>query len=199
MKLQGERVTIRSMRRADLEAMARWRPFADPLYQPYDFPRRSRAEHRRWFEWRNQDPSRRLYTIEDEAWEVIGSLTLREIDGHASARLGVTLGADFVSKGYGTEALSLFLEYYFATLAFQQIVLDVSATNLRAVRCYQAVGFRQVGHHFRPASHPSYRLVREDPRYCHLRGFFERQGLEYRVLFYDMVLTREDWQATKRS
>jgi diamine N-acetyltransferase len=194
MRLRGRRVTIRPMRRTDLDAMAAWRPLADPLYQPFDFPKRSRSEQLSWFDWRSHDPNRRLYTIEDEQQSVIGSLTLREIDGRRSARLGITIGADFVSQGYGTEALGLFLDYFFTELGFAQMILDVAATNLRALRCYRTLGFREIGQHYRNTSHPSYRILRNDPRYQHLRRFFRRQGTLYQVLFYDMALTREEWQ-----
>jgi RimJ/RimL family protein N-acetyltransferase len=193
MNLHGARVTIRTMTRSDLDAMIQWRPFADPLYQPFDLPRWDKGEHVRWFEWRSRDTSRRLYAVEDEKHRVIGSLTLREIDGRRSARLGITIGADFVSQGYGTETLRLFLEYYFKTLGFAQIVLDVAATNLRAVRTYSSLGFRQVGEHYRAADHPSYQLLRQEPRYRHLRPFFRRLGTQHQVLFYDMALTREEW------
>jgi RimJ/RimL family protein N-acetyltransferase len=186
------------MKQADLEAMAEWRPFADPLYQPFDFPRRSKTEHRRWFIWRSQDPTRRLYTIEDEQRRVIGSLTLREIEGQRSARLGITLGADFVSQGYGSEALRLFLGHFFEMMGFERMVLDVAATNLRALHAYQSLGFRRVGHHYRLADHSSYRILQRDPRYRHLRGFFRRQTTMTQVLFYDMVLTRENWHELSR-
>lgn len=198
MRLQGLRVTIRPMKRGDLDAMMQWRPLADPLYQAFDFPRRSATEHIQWFDWRCRDTSRRLYTVEDEKRRVIGSLTLREIDGRRSARLGITLGADFVSKGYGSEALGLFLDHYFGTMGFAQIVLDVAATNLRAVHAYKSLGFRQVGQHYRSADHPSFRILRQDPIYRHLWRFFRRQGTVHQVLFYDMALTREEWQALSR-
>jgi len=195
MRLRGPRVTIRPMQQADLDAMVQWRPFADPLYLPFDFPRQSRSEHNHWFEWRSQDPSRRLYTIEDEKQQIIGSLTLREINGRQSARLGITIGADFVSHGYGTESLGLFLGHFFGEMGFTEMVLDVAATNLRAVRCYRALGFHQVGEHYRPATDPSYRILQRQSRYRHLRRFFRQQGATSQVLFYDMTLTREDWRA----
>jgi len=198
MKLRGERVTIRPMVRRDVEAMMTWRPTVDPLYEPYDLPGRDRADHLRWFQWRSHDPSRRLFVVEDEQGRVIGSLTLREIDGQQSARLGITLGADYVSQGYGSEALHLFIDYYFEVLGFARLVLDVCATNLRAVRTYQSLGFRQVGEHYRPAAHNSYSTVRREDRYRHLRHFFRRLGTVYQVLFYDMAMTREDWQALRR-
>jgi len=195
MRLRGPRVTIRPMKQADLDAMVQWRPFADPLYLPFDFPRQSRSEYTHWFEWRSQDLSRRLYTIEDENQQVIGSLTLREIYGRQSARLGITIGADFVSHGYGTEALELFLDHFFGEMGFAEMVLDVAATNLRAVRCYRALGFRQVGEHYRPASDPSYRILQRQPHYRHLWHFFRQQGAISQVLFYDMALSRDDWWA----
>jgi diamine N-acetyltransferase len=198
MKLRGARITIRPMKRSDIDAMGQWRPVIDPLYQPYDFPHRSRTEHVRWYEWRSKDPTRRLYTIENEGAQVIGSLTLREIDGRSSARLGITLGADFVSQGYGSEALQLFLDYYFDTLGFSQMVLDVSATNLRAVHIYQSLGFQLVDHHYRPIDHPSYRTIEEDPRYRHLHSYFRHQSGYTQVLFYDMLLTREKWHENSR-
>ena len=195
MRLQGPRVTIRPMERTDVVAMMRWRRFADPMYQPFDFPRQSQAEHLRWFEWRSKDPSRRLCTIEDEFHRVIGSLTLREINGRKSARLGITIGADFVSQGYGTEALELFFDHYFDEMGFQRMILDVAATNLRAVRCYRALGFRQSGYHYRSATESSYRILQEEPQYRHLRRFFRRQGMVTQVMFYDMVLGCDEWRA----
>lgn len=178
--------------------MAEWRPLADPLYQPFDFPHRSKTEHERWFNYRSRDPSRRLYTIENEEGQVIGSLTLREIVGRESARLGITLGADFVSQGYGTEALKLFMAYYFETMGFAKMVLDVAATNLRAVRTYLALGFRQTGQHYRPTDHESYHIIRKEPIYRHLYPYFRRQGPMIQVLFYDMTLTRGEWQTMAR-
>jgi RimJ/RimL family protein N-acetyltransferase len=136
--------------------------------------------------------------IEDEQRRVVGSLTLREIDGRRSARLGITIGADFVSQGYGTEALRTFLDHYFGKMDFAEIVLDVAATNLRALRTYRALGFRHTGQHYRPASHPSYRVLQQEDRYRHLRHLFRRQGTSTQVLFYDMALTREEWRTRSR-
>lgn len=199
MRLLGQRITIRTMKPEDLDAMIEWRPFADPLYRPFDFPRQSRADHRRWFEWRRRDPSRRLYTIVNEDRQVIGSLTLRDVDRQRSARLGITIGADFVSQGYGTEAMYLFLDHYFGEMGFATMVLDVAATNLRAVRTYRAIGFRETGHHYRPAGHPSYRILQAESRYRHLRPFFQRTGTATQVLFYDMSMTREEWRAISQN
>ena len=185
------------MKRADIEAMAEWRPIADPLYQPFDLPQQSVTDHVRWFTWRSNDPSRRLYAVENEQQQVIGSLTLREIDGRRSARLGITLGADFVSHGYGTEALRLFIDYYFGVMGFERMVLDVSGTNLRAIRCYLSLGFREVGHHYRYADHDSYYQIAHEPRYRHLRQALRHEGGNLEVMFLDMALEKEEWLKLK--
>jgi RimJ/RimL family protein N-acetyltransferase len=182
------------MRREDVDAMMRWRPVVDPAYQPFDFPQRSRSEHLAWFNDRVNDATRRLYVIEGQASQVIGSLTLREIDGSHSARLGITLGADFLSQGLGTEALRMFLHHFFGTLGFSRMDLDVATTNLRALRCYQSLGFREVGRHWEAAVHPSYRILAQEVRYQHLRCCFRRTGMSLEVQFLDMALTKPDWK-----
>jgi len=174
--------------------MLRWRPVVDPVYQPFDFPQRSRSEHHTWFTDRVNDPTRRLFAIEGQAGQLIGSLTLREISGRHSARLGITLGADFLSQGLGTEALRVFLQHFFGTMSFSRMDLDVAATNLRALRCYQSLGFREVGRHWEAAVHPSYRILAQEPRYQHLRRCLRRAGVSLEVQFLDMALTEQDWQ-----
>ncbi|MGD8737858.1 MAG: GNAT family N-acetyltransferase, partial [Anaerolineae bacterium] len=118
VQLEGPRVIIRPMRREDVDAMMQWRPFADPLYQPFDFAHQGRRQQLQWYEWRSRDRRRLLFTIEDAQRTVVGSLTLREIQGRQTARLGITIGSDFVSQGYGTEALQIFLDYYFDEMGF---------------------------------------------------------------------------------
>jgi ribosomal protein S18 acetylase RimI-like enzyme len=82
-------------------------------------------------------------------------------------------------------------------MGFARLVLDVASTNLRAVRTYRTLGFRSIDEHYRSAGHPSYRVLREDPRYRHLHQYFRRLGTVHQVLFYDMALTREEWWAIR--
>jgi RimJ/RimL family protein N-acetyltransferase len=194
MRLCGRRVIIREMRQEDVDAMMRWRPSADPIYQPFDFPKRSQAEHYAWFTDRARDPARRLCTIEGPSGQVIGSLTLREMNNGQSARLGITLGADFLSQGLGTEALRLFLDHYFGSMGFSRLNLDVATTNLRAIRCYRRLGFKETGRHWEAAIHPSYRVLALGAQYQHFRSCFKRQGTAIEVQFIDMALTNSDWQ-----
>ncbi len=53
--------------------------------------------------------------------------------------------ADDLGKGLGTEMVSQFVSAVFEDPAVTQIQVDPKPTNLRAVRCYEKVGFRKVG------------------------------------------------------
>jgi RimJ/RimL family protein N-acetyltransferase len=193
--LQGPRVTIRPLTRADLDAMAAWRPFDDPLHADANWAQRRLRELDRWYAHRSADPRRLLYTVTDEGKRVIGSITLREIDGRRSARLGITLGADYVNQGYGSEALTLFLNYYFGELGFEKMVLDVTAHNRRAIRVYEKLGFKRVGQREQSVGRGKALALLKEPRYADVRRFFRRDRLgRYWALCYDMELTREDWK-----
>ena len=48
-----------------------------------------------------------------DACNLLGNLaliSLREIEGNRSARLGIGFGPDYVGQGYGTEALEIFVQ-----------------------------------------------------------------------------------------
>jgi len=62
------------------------------------------------------------------------------------AEVGIFIGdKEFWSRGYGTEALSLLLDFGFNVKNFHNILLRVKAFNARAVRAYEKVGFRKIG------------------------------------------------------
>jgi RimJ/RimL family protein N-acetyltransferase len=192
--MKSARITIEPLTRAHLEQMAAWRPFDDPLYSESNWMSGSSRKLDRWYIQYSQDPRRRMYAIVDKSQGVIGCLTLREIDGLRSARLGITLGADFVNQGYGTQALVLFLDYYFEELGFAKMVLDVAAYNRRAIQVYKKLGFETVGKLKRPAGSRRDLVFLKQPLYADVRQFFSRDWLgRRRLLCYEMELPREKW------
>jgi len=101
----GDRITIRPLTRDDLRVMSKWPRFQDPLYRLFDWPKRSEASDDLWFHQLMRDKTRVYYAVVNEVHELIGRISLREIDGQKSARLGIGFGPDYVDQGYGTEAL----------------------------------------------------------------------------------------------
>ena len=78
---------------------------------------------------------------------MIGSVSLEKIDWKdRNATLGIMIGEEeYRSKGYGTEAIRLILEYGFKYLNLQNIKLDLMEFNERALKCYQKCGFKEYG------------------------------------------------------
>jgi RimJ/RimL family protein N-acetyltransferase len=65
---------------------------------------------------------------------------------HGDTFFGMGIGDDaFWGKGYGTEALRLFLAYCFRVMNLRRVSLDVFSYNPRAMRCYEKCGFRVEG------------------------------------------------------
>ena len=199
MLLKGSRVTVRRLARADLAQMVVLRPFEDPLYADANWMHRSQEDLERWHAHYSQDPKRLLCAVLDECDRFIGTITLRHIDGRQSARLGITLGSDFVGHGYGSEALALFLDYYFDVLGFAKIVLDVAGYNQRAVHVYQKLGFSIVEQREQSLGWGKKWAFLDAPRYAETRRFFRRDWLGRRwLLCYEMVLKRGTWRKHRR-
>lgn len=85
--------------------------------------------------------------VELETDKLLGSVGIENIDHiNRSGTLGIFIGdKDYRSKGYGTEAIRLVLEYGFKYLNLKNINLDVLACNERAIKCYEKCGFKEYG------------------------------------------------------
>jgi len=195
VRLKGPRVTIRPLRKRDLDVMSGWDDFEDPLYRLFDWPRRSSVENGLWYADLVRDRRRVYYAVDDERQQVIGRISLREIHGRESSRLGIGFGEQYVSQGYGSEALELFLDYYFQRLGFQRMVLDVAAINVRALKLYERCGFERTGSSYEPLPWNADTLFLKEESYRHLHKFVRHDRWRDVVLTYDMALDRQDWLA----
>ena len=197
MHLTGKKVIIRPMIKEDVEKMQTWRPFTDPLDSLWNVSQHS-SENYVWFQAQANDPSRQWYAVEDLSGRLVGRLSLRQISGRKSARLGITLGAEYVGHGYGTDAIHTFLAYYFRELGFEALYLDVAAPNKRAIRCYEKCGFKHVGSRYRGVGSDERLAFLKDDRYRDVRRFFNKEGGRNLVLFYDMKIEKEGWLREER-
>jgi diamine N-acetyltransferase len=186
----GPRVRIRAFTRADVDGWQSWPDYSDPLLVGTS-PRRMAPDQRgRWFD----DVLHRQHqiAIDDEYGDMIGRLFLRHVrKDERSAVLGIDLHPARLSRGYGTEALGTFLRYFFEDMAFDRMLLSVAAHNTRARRCYESLGFTDIGSHWDAHAGPD---VSRDPAYADIRNLFRRGALGLESLFYDMRLDRADWQ-----
>jgi RimJ/RimL family protein N-acetyltransferase len=82
-----------------------------------------------------------------ETNELIGNCGFLDIDFvNQTAEIGIFIGnKNFWNKGYGTEALSLLIDYGFKALNFHNIMLKVYEFNKGAIKSYEKIGFKQIG------------------------------------------------------
>lgn len=151
--LRGERITLRGVRRDDLVRLWEFNNDADvevagggdpPMPQSLE---RLEAEFDENAKRGGRDGT--WFAIEADG-KVIGQCGLygfNDFRGVAHrCELGITIGdREYWGRGYGREALTLLIDYAFTHWNVQRVGLQVTATNERAIRSYQGVGFIHEG------------------------------------------------------
>jgi aminoglycoside 6'-N-acetyltransferase len=65
--------------------------------------------------------------------------------GYFSAGIDISLLADTIGRGVGTEALRLLSAWLIDERGHHRLTIDPAADNARAIRAYEKVGFRPIG------------------------------------------------------
>lgn len=150
--LKGNRVLLRPVRRSDLSDLVRW--FNDPEVTQYlgaYLPMTEMAEEK----WIEELATTRasshvvlmIEVIEGGTNKAIGDIGLANIHPKDhSATFGIAIGEkDYWSKGYGTEAARLIVNYGFEQLNLHRINSGVISFNERSIRLHMKVGFKKEG------------------------------------------------------
>ena len=79
--------------------------------------------------------------------KLLGNISLVNINKtNRTAELGIFIGnEDYLSKGYGSEAIMLILDYGFNYLNLFNIMLKALSFNKRALKAYEKCGFKTFG------------------------------------------------------
>jgi RimJ/RimL family protein N-acetyltransferase len=143
--LRGERVTLRPIEREDIARLYELRQNVDLHLLANDrWHPRSLARMERDFEKRlDEDESHMNWFAVEAEGALLGTAGLHTLNRWVgTAALGITLyDRERLGRGYGREAVGLLLDWAFRIQNWRRIWLDVLATNERAVRSYQALGF----------------------------------------------------------
>lgn len=135
MTLTGDRVVLRPLGDADLEAIRRIRASAEVVrwwgHPDDDFPA--------------DDGDVRFAIVVDG--EVAGMLQYyEEPDPEARhADVDVFLDAAYHGKGYGTDAMRTVVRHLVEDRGHHRVTLSTDPRNVGAVRCYEKTGFHAVG------------------------------------------------------
>jgi RimJ/RimL family protein N-acetyltransferase len=144
--LAGRLVRLRPGERADIPLFVRWLSDARTtrhlaLRSPIGL-----AMEERWFETmldRHGKDSWFFVICRRADGRQVGSIDLHEVDHiNGGAGLGVAIGdPGDTSQGYGSEAISLLLDFAFGELRLRRVWLDVYDDNAGARRLYERLGF----------------------------------------------------------
>jgi RimJ/RimL family protein N-acetyltransferase len=107
----------------------------------------------------------------------VGTTWLKGVDyWHGSAELAIYMDRDHIGAGFGTDAQRIVLRFAFVSLGLKRVWLTAYASNTRAIRSYEKLGFTHEG------------VMRQS-----WRG---PRGLEDSVL---MAVLADEWQDTAAS
>ena len=149
--LRGDRVILRGPRESDVDDRLRYPidPEEEDAYgsswrREWDGRRYHTREH---LTARREPPDPNVYTwaVEHDG-QCIGSAGFRiDPDQHcATYTVGLFVGR-LRGQGLGQQVTRLAMSWAFGELGVHRIQLEVLASNIRAVNCYLACGFRQEG------------------------------------------------------
>lgn len=147
--LRGEKVTLRPIEREDLKRMHELAThnveqvlLARGAWEPW-----SLAAMEKEFDKHLEEQDKSEFVIEADG-TIIGNIGLHPWKNRraGSASFGVTIfDSEYLGKGYGRDAVNTLLDWAFRIQNFQRVGLTCLATNERAIRCYEAVGFVHEG------------------------------------------------------
>ncbi len=146
--IEGDRLSLRPITEDDLALLASWdKDETLKLLVGEKFSGLNAfRDTQDWYQYLQHSSSDQLYGIVVDN-TLIGDIELRDINWRkGSAEVRIRIGErKYWSNGYGTDALSLLIEYCFSQLSFEYLYLRVYAGNKRAIKSYKKVGFQVEG------------------------------------------------------
>lgn len=148
-KLVGSKCYLSPLTPEDAERSAQWDndlevalPLGDEAWTPT-----TAEETREGLEDAGRHHAHLFGIVDKTSDELIGRCVLFQIDAvNRSAMMGIVIGEKgYWGKGYGRDAIRLLLDYAFNLLNLNSVMLRTFSFNERALRCYRAVGFREIG------------------------------------------------------
>lgn len=147
--LHGKKISIRPLEEDDIEGICNW--YNDQefnLWASGAWPLNTlKNKEEITQKFLDQSDGEHRYAILNEDFEIIGSLGFRNHNIPArSAVVYINIGLkNYWGKGYGTEALTVFVNFLFSQWNFHRLSLDTWDGNTRAIRTYEKVGFKIEG------------------------------------------------------
>lgn len=139
-----DNLTLRRCQREDLDRLAEWPPYPFP-YERFtlSYAQMTPDERERHFHRRDDDPSRTELVVDRNSERAVAWLALVDVDWdeHVVGNMGFRVKPSHTDRGLGTRIMNAVARWC-QSHGLGTLRLDVAASNLRAVRCYEKAGFR---------------------------------------------------------
>lgn len=196
MEIKGKRVIIRDLKLEHIYCMRDWGLHENPLIEDYNFPPMNDLEIKIWYRKKTNKRLNRYYGILNEENKLIGYMGIKNIRRiRRESTLGIVFDPNYVDKGYGTETLKLFLEYYFNEMKMKKMILEVAKFNKRAYRVYEKMGFKEAGYYLDEFFDSNLDLL--SPYYNKEKSSFVIKDKKIYNYIYRMVLSRQKFMELK--
>ncbi len=192
--IEGDKVRIRELMREDVNKMQNWGKHEDPLFLNYNFPKLTTTQADEWYQIKTLKLRKKCFAIENKDEIMVGYISIRDIKWFKrESELGIVLDPNHINKGYGTEAIHLFLQYYFEKLKMAAIKLRTAKYNKRAFKCYLNCGFNLVKESI-DEFEDQYCEIFYNPLYSNLYKYFKEIDGKKVTDYYYMEVTKEEFK-----
>lgn len=147
-KIVGERIYLSPINPEDIVQYVEWlNNFEIAKYLGHVKRILSIPAEKEWLDNLGKNGNYTFAIVDKEHDKLLGNIGLMNIDSVDShAEMGVFIGdEDYLSRGYGSEAIKLILDYGFNYLNLNNIMLKACAFNKRALKAYEKCGFKVFG------------------------------------------------------
>ncbi len=198
MEISSERIKIRRLELEDIFLMRTWGFHETPLLEDYNFPQMNDEEIKIWYKMKTQSPFNKYYGIKDNGGKLIGYMGIKNIKiFRRMSTLGIVLDPNQINKGYGTEILKVFLDYYFNEMKMLKMELEVSSFNKRAYNVYKKLGFIEEGYYLDEFCNPY--IDKKDPYFIEAKSSFVIDGKKIYNYIHRMVLSKKRYFNIRRN
>ena len=192
LPITAGKITIRYLSREDLYMLAAWPKYPFP-FEGFEFGFRemNEAQLDMVFQQRNERLDYFPLVVDDAQQQSIGYIALAKINWTELkvGNLGFRIHPGWVNKGIGTSVLRAVCVWLFKC-GFLSIGVDVAASNSRAIRCYENVGFYEIGGTWREA-HDLKEVDITNAKYDFIRPHLRQVGDVHWLRFLLMEITPE--------
>lgn len=192
MKLKGERVTITPIKLEDAFFLKEWGTHENPLLGDYNLPEISIKDLEAWYYHKIRKMNNKYFSVFNEENRFIGYMGIKNIRKvFKDSILGIVFDPNYVNRGYGTETILTFLDYYFNEMKMKKLYLEVAKYNKRAMRCYEKCGFKIIDSYLVEFFDQS--IDKNNPYYVNEESSFVIRNKKIYNYIYKMKVDKESY------